>query len=402
MPASARMARCGAGGSGSASTSGRTGAEAAAAALPLAVRGRRMSLSSSSSLLLPRSSSSSSGIKRRFACRATGDDAQNERIKTTLADLDALLGIQEEPKAADKVRRLCTHQTPPIRGSSMSTYRGADACMLQGLGGGAALHKTPRRARRAAAVAHAVRCALRAARCAPRAARAVLSLPHNARNRSTSPTTTPSDRHLKHHTGRTWPPPTRPPPPRGRCRPRRCRPRSPRRCSASSPRRARRAAPSLRASSRSRWCGRGGGRAGRMLVWRVVYGAMALHMADCCGCCRCWHAFDVLVVPNTVCAKHAFLPLPSHPHLCNDNNDKPSANNNNDSKRSSSAPRRSPTSSPGRRPAAAPPRPAAAPTARSRRCGASSRSSSTRSSRASRASTRPTCSGCASRACLVL
>ena len=169
MPASARMARCGAGGSGSASTSGRTGAEAAAAALPLAVRGRRMSLSSSSSLLLPRSSSSSSGIKRRFACRATGDDAQNERIKTTLADLDALLGIQEEPKAADKVRRLCTHQTPPIRGSSMSTYRGADACMLQGLGGGAALHKTPRRARRAAAVAHAVRCALRAARRAPHA-----------------------------------------------------------------------------------------------------------------------------------------------------------------------------------------------------------------------------------------
>lgn len=36
-------------------------------------------------------------------CRASNDDTQNERIKTTLADLDALLGIQEEPKASDKV-----------------------------------------------------------------------------------------------------------------------------------------------------------------------------------------------------------------------------------------------------------------------------------------------------------
>jgi hypothetical protein len=46
------------------------------------------------------------GLSRRTratVCRATTEDTQNERIKSTLADLDALLGIQEEPKASDKV-----------------------------------------------------------------------------------------------------------------------------------------------------------------------------------------------------------------------------------------------------------------------------------------------------------
>ncbi|KIZ03245.1 hypothetical protein MNEG_4714 [Monoraphidium neglectum] len=45
------------------------------------------------------------GLSRRTratVCRATTEDTQNERIKSTLADLDALLGIQEEPKASDK------------------------------------------------------------------------------------------------------------------------------------------------------------------------------------------------------------------------------------------------------------------------------------------------------------
>jgi hypothetical protein len=38
----------------------------------------------------------------RVAATAS-EDKQGERIKSTLADLDALLGIQEEPKKADKV-----------------------------------------------------------------------------------------------------------------------------------------------------------------------------------------------------------------------------------------------------------------------------------------------------------
>jgi len=44
---------------------------------------------------------------RRALCvtRATNGDAQGEKIKSTLADLDALLGIQEEPAktSTDKV-----------------------------------------------------------------------------------------------------------------------------------------------------------------------------------------------------------------------------------------------------------------------------------------------------------
>ncbi|GBF95462.1 zinc metalloprotease chloroplastic-like [Raphidocelis subcapitata] len=39
---------------------------------------------------------------RTIACRSTSDDGQNARIKSTLADLDALLGIQEEAKPSEK------------------------------------------------------------------------------------------------------------------------------------------------------------------------------------------------------------------------------------------------------------------------------------------------------------
>jgi hypothetical protein len=180
---------------------------------------------------LPSSTASPLGHSSRAASRASvvrhaaNDDSQNERIKSTLADLDALLGIQEEPKTSDKVSR-----------------DGALYCWR--------FQKATGRHRPTAAQ----NAADRAARCARRRH----SAPHAGAQRSLrkqvsgadgrtvppsrpriplirAPTTHPKPApapktHPRAIANNRRPPPTRPPPPPARSRPRRCSRRSRRRC----------------------------------------------------------------------------------------------------------------------------------------------------------------------------
>jgi hypothetical protein len=176
-------------------------------------------------------------------CRAaTGED---ERIKATLADLDALLGIQDEP-VRDKVRG---GRGGAQAGRGRCRGRGGRPVGAAGRGGGGVGEWCARAARRVL-------------RAAPLHWRRVATPPptrpaaHAPRRPRAPPPRAPPCRRL---------PPTRLRPRRARSAPRRCRARSPRRCRSSSPRRAS-PTPSSRASSRSRWCG---ARAGAVAVQRA-------------------------------------------------------------------------------------------------------------------------------------